>query len=99
MKGIEAALTQRKGFKSELLWTQGSFEAGLGLGSDFGRLLMSIIHFEKGTGGKKQKLPESKKQRDFMGMESGVMRDVRIQTVLRFCSSDTKHIKQYVLDL
>lgn len=36
---------------------------------------------------------------DLWGMKSGIMWQVRIQMVLSFCSSEAKHIKQYVLDL
>lgn len=49
VKGIEVASSQHRGFKSELLWTPVSFEAGMGLGLDFMMLLLSIIHFEKIT--------------------------------------------------
>lgn len=58
-----------KGFKSELLWTCRSFEAGMGLGLDFMPLLLSIIHFEKDTRGKKLKLAVSENR--LVGHEQG----------------------------
>ena len=70
VKGIEAASMRCKGFTSELLWTCRSFEAGAGLGLDFMLLLLSIIHIEKDTRGRK-KMKVAASENRLAGHEQG----------------------------